>query len=61
MHTPDPYRLHACETGRGCASVWISMRMWHFREERDRHFEIYLRLNTSQTTGGAGRELHSTG
>lgn len=44
----------ACHTTPGCASVWISMRMWHFREERDRHFEIYLRLNTSQTRGGAG-------
>lgn len=25
------------------------MRMWHFREERDRHFEIYLRPNAHIT------------
>ena len=56
-----PVAQHGCEPGRGWASVWISMRMWHFREERDRHFEIYLRPSTSRRTGGAGWEPHSSG
>lgn len=31
--------------------VWVSMRMWHFREERGRHFELSPSdSNTSQTT-----------
>lgn len=42
------------EPSRGWA-VFGSIIMLHadvtFRVERDRHFEIYLRLNTSQTTG----------